>query len=199
MSELSENDAVIASTVTGLLQAWSRGEPGALERLMSAVYADLRRQAARHLRREAPGHTLQPTALVHETFIRLVGQPRVRFQNRVHFLAACSHVMRRVLVDHARRRKRLKRGGLLCRVELEAGPACGGGGQDLELLALHGALEDLQALDGEQARLVEMRFFGGLTNEEAAEALGVSPRTAKRSWRSARAFLLSRLSIRPAP
>lgn len=182
--------------VTDLLQAWNRGEPGALERLLPAVYADLRRQAARQLRREAAGHTLQPTALVHELFLRLAGQRCLQWESRSHFLAVCAGLMRRVLVDHARRRQRVKRGGLLCRVELdsEAAPARE---RDLDLVALDQALRELQALDEQQARLVELRFFGGLTTEESASVLGVSPRTVKRDWRSARAWLLGRLA--PVP
>lgn len=178
--------------VTDLLLAWNRGEQGALERLMPAVYADLRRQAARQLRGEMAGHTLEPTALVHELYLRLERQHSLRWESRAHFLAVCAGLMRRVLVDHARRRQRFKRGGLLCRVELEDQPA-GASAPDLDLVALDRALGELQTLDAQQARLVEMRFFGGLTHEESASVLGISERTVKRDWRSARAFLLERL------
>jgi RNA polymerase sigma factor (TIGR02999 family) len=185
--------------VTDLLQAWSRGEPGALESLVPAVYAELRRRAAAQLRREGPGHTLQPTALVHELFLRLAEQTRMTWEDRAHFLAVCSGLMRRVLIDHARRRLRRKRGGTLLRVELDFEPGAAMAARDLDLVALDRALEELVALDPEQARLVEMRFFGGLSTEEAAEALGVSARTVKRDWRSARAWLLHRLSGAGSP
>jgi RNA polymerase sigma factor (TIGR02999 family) len=183
-------------SVTELLRDWSGGDQAALDRLMPIVYRDLRRQAAAQLRREGREHTLQPTALVHELFLRLVGQREAAWAGRAHFLAVCAGLMRRILVDHARRRSRLKRGGTLCRVDLDWEPAAPG--RDLELIALDQALQDLQALDGDQARLVELRFFGGLSTEEAAQVLGVSSRTVKRDWRSARAWLLQRLSQDPA-
>jgi RNA polymerase sigma factor (TIGR02999 family) len=186
------------AAVTDLLQAWSRGQPGALDELVPMVYLELRRRAAAQLRREGRAHTLQPTALVHEVFIRLVGQTRLRFEDRAHFLAVCAGLMRRVLIDHARRRLRAKRGGTLCRVELDFEPEAPER-RDLDLLAVDRALDELQALDPEQARLVELRFFAGLSTEEAAEALGVSSRTVKRDWRSARAWLLHRLTSEGEP
>ena len=178
--------------VTDLLHAWSRGEASALDRLLPLVYRDLRREAGSQLRREGRGHTLEPTALVHEVFLRLVGQRSARWEGRAQFLAVCAKLMRRILIDHARRRLRLKRGGTLCRVELSETPAASS--RDVDLLALDRALDDLQLLDAEQARLVELRFFGGLSVEEVAAVLGVSGRTVKRDWRSARAWLLHRLS-----
>jgi RNA polymerase sigma factor (TIGR02999 family) len=178
--------------ITDLLRAWNDGDPQALERLMPAVYVDLRRQAAAQIRREGPGHTLQPTALVHELFLRLAQQTRTSWEGRVHFLAVSAGIMRRILVDHARRRRRVKRGGTLCRVPLEDAPAAGAG-RDVDVIALDEALRELAALDAEQARLVELRFFAGLTTEETAAALGVSSRTVKRDWRSAKAWLLDRL------
>jgi RNA polymerase sigma-70 factor (ECF subfamily) len=186
------------AAVTDLLQAWSRGEPGALEQLVPMVYLDLRRQAAAQLRREGREHTLQPTALVHEVFLRLAGQTLVRFEDRAHFLGVCAGLMRRVLIDHARRRLRQKRGGTLCRVELDFEPESPER-RDVDLIALDRALDELQALDPDQARLVELRFFAGLSTEEAAQALGVSSRTVKRDWRSARAWLLHRLSREGEP
>jgi RNA polymerase sigma-70 factor (ECF subfamily) len=162
------------------------------------VYLELRRRAAAQLRREGRAHTLQPTALVHEVFIRLVGQTRLRFEDRAHFLAVCAGLMRRVLIDHARRRLRAKRGGTLCRVELDFEPEAPER-RDLDLLAVDRVLDELKALDPEQARLVELRFFAGLSTEEAAEALGVSSRTVKRDWRSARAWLLHRLTSEGEP
>jgi RNA polymerase sigma factor (TIGR02999 family) len=183
--------------VTDLLRAWSDGEPGALDRLVPIVYRDLRRQAVAQLRRESPGHTLQPTAVVHEVFLRLLGQSRADFESRAHFLAVCASLMRRVLIDHARRRRRLKRGGTLCRVDLLAEPSARAA-PDLDVIAVDRALRELQALDAQQAHLVEMRFFGGLSNQEAAEVLGVSERTVKREWRSAKAWLVHRLT-EPGP
>jgi RNA polymerase sigma factor (TIGR02999 family) len=185
-----------APSVTDLLRDWSRGDAAALDQLMPIVYRDLRRQAAAQLRREGREHTLQPTALVHEVFLRLVGQREASWAGRGHVLAVCAGMMRRILVDHARRRSRLKRGGTLCRVDLEWEPAAAE--RDVDLVALDHALQELQALDGDQARLVELRFFGGLSTEEAAQVLGVSSRTVKRDWRSARAWLLQRLSRDPA-
>jgi len=189
---------VTDADVTALLQAWSGGEPGALDRLLPAVYRDLRRLAASRLRREQRGHTLQPTALVHEAVLRLMGQERLSFESRAHFLAVCAGLMRRVLIDHARRRRRIKRGGTLCRVDL-AEDVGADGGRDVDLIALDRALDELSGLDAGQARLVEMRFFAGLSTEETAEVLGVSARTVKRDWRSARAWLLHRLGPSPAP
>jgi RNA polymerase sigma factor (TIGR02999 family) len=179
--------------VTDLLHAWSRGDAQALDRLLPMLYRDLRREAAAQLRRESRGHTLQPTALVHEVFLRLVGQRSARWEGRAHFLAICAGLMRRILIDHARRRRRLKRGGTLCRVDLAAVPAAAAT-RDVDVLALDRALGDLHALDADQAKLVELRFFAGLSVEEVAAVLGVSGRTVKRDWRSARAFLLRRLS-----
>ena len=178
--------------MTDLLRAWNEGDPHALERLIPAVYQELRRQAAAQLRRESPGHTLQPTALVHELFLRLTRQTQTTWEGRVHFLAVAAGIMRRILVDHARRRRRVKRGGTLCRVPLADAPAAGDG-REIDVLALDQALRELAALDADQGRLVELRFFAGLSTDEAAVALGVSSRTVKRDWRSAKAWLLRRL------
>ena len=183
--------------VTALLVAWSNGEQSAAERLVPAVYEELHRQAARAMRREGAGHTLEPTALVHEAYLRLVDQRRVEWRNRAHFFGIASEVMRRVLVDHARARLATKRGGDRQRITLgnafdvaDAGDASA----DADVIALHEALERLATLDPEQARLVEMRYFGGLTIEETADALGVSPATVKRDWVLARAWLKRELS-----
>jgi RNA polymerase sigma factor (TIGR02999 family) len=184
---------VNSPAVTDLLHAWSRGDANALDRLLPIVYRDLRRQAAAQLRREGRSHTLQPTALVHEVFLRLVGQERASWEGRAHFLGVCARLMRRILIDHARRRRRIKRGGTLCRVDLAAEPAATSM-REIDVIALDRALDELQALDAEQARLVELRFFGGLSVEELGGLLGVSERTVKRDWRSARAWLLRRLS-----
>ena len=181
--------------VTGLLLAWGRGDQSAADRLVAAVYDELRRQADRAMRREGGAHTLQATALVHESYLRLVDQRQVEWRNRAHFFAIASTVMRRILVDHARARLTAKRGGGVVPITL-AGAAHGGPHEtdDVDLLALHEALERLAALDADQARLVELRYFGGLTIEETAEALGVSPATVKREWAMARAWLRRELA-----
>ena len=181
--------------VTALLLAWGRGDQSAAELLVPAVYEELRRQAERAMRREGGEHTLQATALVHESYLRLVDQRRVEWRNRAHFFAIASTVMRRVLVDHARARLTAKRGGGAFPVSLAgAEPATPEGTDEADLLALHEALEKLAALDPDQARLVELRYFGGLTIEETAEALSVSPATVKREWVLARAWLRRELS-----
>ncbi len=179
--------------VTRLLLAWRGGDRGALDALVPFVYSELRRQAARYLGRQRPGHTLQATALVHEAFLRLIDQTGVSFQDRAHFFAVASRAMRQILVDHARRRGAEKRGGAATRLALEDGTAAVEP-RGVDLVALDGALERLEALDPEQARLVELRFFGGLTIEETAVVLGRSPATVKRSWGSARAWLYGELA-----
>ncbi|MFL5617255.1 MAG: sigma-70 family RNA polymerase sigma factor [Gemmatimonadaceae bacterium] len=188
-STSSPSDAPGAD-VTGLLLAWGRGDQSAADRLVPAIYDELRRQAERAMRREGVEHTLQATALVHESYLRLVDQRRVEWRSRAHFFAIASTVMRRVLVDHARARLTAKRGGGVAPITL-AGAERGGVQEtdDVDLLALHEALERLAVLDPEQARLVELRYFGGLTIEETAVALTVSPATVKREWALARAWL----------
>lgn len=173
--------------VTGLLVAWQGGDAAALERLIPLVYDRLHRIAERHVRHERPGHTLQPTAIVHEAYLKLVDQPVENWQNRVHFFAVASRVMRQILVDYARRRAALKRGGgkAACLVETEAVTTPRG----IDVIAVDQALERLSGLDPEQAQIVEMRFFGGLTVDEAATALDVSTATVNRKWVSARAWL----------
>ena len=191
----SESSAPPAPDVTGLLLAWGRGDQSAADRLVPVVYDELRRQAERAMRREGGEHTLQATALVHESYLRLVDQRRVEWRNRAHFFAIASTVMRRVLVDHARARLAAKRGGGAAPVS-HAGVAAGtpDGTDEADLIALHEALEKLAALDPDQARLVELRYFGGLTIEETAEALSVSPATVKREWALARAWLRRELA-----
>ena len=182
--------------ITGLLLEWARGDQSAADRLVPAVYDELHRQAARAMRREGGEHTLQATALVNEAYLRLVDQRRVAWRNRAQFFAIASTLMRRILVDHARARLAEKRGGGAVQITLagaEAGRVHEDAG-DVDLLALHEALERLAVLDAEQARLVELRYFGGLTIEETAEALGVSPATTKREWALARAWLRRELS-----
>jgi RNA polymerase sigma factor (TIGR02999 family) len=173
--------------VTALLRDWSRGDRQALERLMPLVHGELRRLAASYLRAERPDHTLQPTALVHEAYLRLVDQRSVSWANRAHFFGIAAQLMRRILVDHARKRQAAKRAA----VYRVTGTSAGSPSADRapEILALDGALSDLEKLDARQARIVELRFFAGLTVEETAEVTGVSPATVKREWRTARAWL----------
>jgi RNA polymerase sigma factor (TIGR02999 family) len=179
-----------APDVTGLLQRWGDGDASAAERLLPAIYDELHRQAARAMRRENAEHTLQATALVHEAYLRLVDQRRVEWKNRAQFFGIAANVMRRVLVDHARARLAAKRGGGAAQVTLGGADRDARDGDDgIELLALHDALERLQQFDADQARLVELRYFGGLNIDETAEALGVSPATVKREWALARAWL----------
>ncbi|MEO8563573.1 MAG: sigma-70 family RNA polymerase sigma factor [bacterium] len=175
--------------VTALLLAWREGDAQAGERLLPLVYDELHRQAARAMRREDEAHTLQATALVHEAYLRLVDQRRVEWKSRAHFFGVAAQAMRRVLVDHARGRLAEKRGGAMQRVTLGDAGAHASADPELDVLALHEALERLAALDPEQARLVELRYFGGLGIEETAEALGVSGATVKREWAVARAWL----------
>jgi RNA polymerase sigma factor (TIGR02999 family) len=178
--------------VTGLLDEWSRGDRGALDRLLPLVYAELRRVATRQLRRERPGHSLQPTALVHEAYLRLVGQQKVDWRNRAHFFGVAAQVMRRVLVDHARRHLAAKRGDGVQPVSIEqAMDTCRA--YEIPILDLDDALGRLEKLDPGLSQIVELRAFGGLTIEEAAHVLNVSPSTAKREWRTAKAWLTREL------
>jgi RNA polymerase sigma factor (TIGR02999 family) len=181
--------------VTALLHAWNRGDGGAAQQVMDIVYKDLRRRAAARLRRERSGHTLSPTELVHEAYVRLTRQ-RSGWENRGQFFGLACEMMRRVLVDHARGRNAGKRAAL--RVTLHEGVAFAPDA-DLDLLSLDRALTELEAADARQARLVELRFFGGLSLEDAADALAVSHSTAKRDWRFARAWLFQRLKLDPHP
>ena len=163
-----------------------------LDSLLPVVYQELRRLAAGYLRRERPGQTLQPTGLVHEAYHRLLKDRPDRWQNRAHFCAIAAHSMRQILIERARARGALKRGGADRRVTLDEALVAGGQ-QSFDILALDAALEKLATLDPEQARLVELRFFGGLTVEETAEAMSISPATVKRHWAIARAWLAREL------
>jgi RNA polymerase sigma factor (TIGR02999 family) len=176
------------NAVTRLLLEWSSGNPEALDRLLPLVYDELRGIARQYLRHERAGHTLQPTALAHEAYLKLVDQQRVRWQNRAHFFAVAAQLIRRILVDHARSHGAAKRGGGVPAATLEAvlQPSMK---RDLNVVALDDTLARLAALDARQARLVELRFFGGLNVEETAEVLGVSSATVKREWRTAKAWL----------
>jgi RNA polymerase sigma factor (TIGR02999 family) len=190
--EPSASDPV-PGDVTSLLLDWSRGHADALEKLMPVVYEELRRVAKAHLGRERREHTLQATDLVHEAYLKLVDQRSVDWRNRAHFFAVAARLMRRVLVDHARARLAQKRGGGAAHVDFDETLTLGTPDADVTLLALDGALTELGALDARQARTVELRYFAGLTVDEAAEALGVSGMTVKRDWTVAKAWLKIRL------
>lgn len=179
--------------VTDLLLSWRQGDAAALDRLVPLVYDELRRVARRHLRGESPGHSLQATALVHEVYLRLVDVDRMTLTSRAHFFGVAATLMRQLLVDYARRRLADKRGGGVTMLSLdEASPAVPT--STVDVLALNQALDALSAIDARQCRVVELRFFAGLTIDEAAEALGVSPATVEREWALAKAWLYRQLS-----
>ncbi|HTR97054.1 MAG TPA: ECF-type sigma factor [Candidatus Acidoferrales bacterium] len=178
--------------ITRHLQRWQNGDPAALEALLPLLYDEMRELAASYLRRERAGHTLQPTALAHEAFLRISSMEGVTLQSRSQFLGIVANVMRRVLADHARRRRAAKRGGGALRVPLEVLET--EGARDVGADDLDTALEDLARVDARQARVVELRFYGGLSIEEVGELLGVSPATVKRDWMVARAWLHRELS-----
>lgn len=178
--------------VTQLLLDWTKGNQAALDKLMPLIYRELRRLAHQYLGRERAGHTLQTTDLVHEAYLRLVDQRRVRWQNRSHFFGVAAQLMRRILVDHARRRRRVKRGGGVPMVSLEA--AVVSRQPDVDLLALDEALNRLAEIDQRKARIVELRFFGGLEVEETAIFLKISEITVMREWKMAKAWLHRELS-----
>lgn len=181
--------------ITGLLLEWNQGDPLAREKLVPLVYAKLRELAGQYLRRERPDNTLSPTALVHEVYIRLVDQRRTEWRNRVHFYAVAATMMRRILVDQARKHLAGRRGGGAVKAPFDdAFTVAAAGQRPVELLALDSALEDLAAIDALQSRIVELRFFGGLTIDETAEATAISPATVSREWTVARAWLYRRLA-----
>lgn len=186
---------VSTKLITELLQRWGQGDSTALEKLLPLVYNELRRIADRQLRRERPNHTLQPTALVHEVYLKLVDQNRIEWQNRAQFYAVAAQLIRRILVDHVRNRRTAKRGAGAVTLTLEDAvfePA----GKNIDLIKLDDALFSLSRKDEQQSRVVEMRFFGGLSIEETAEALGVSASTVKRDWLAAKAWLYRDMSKR---
>lgn len=174
--------------VTRILADWSGGDPGAPEQLIPLVYEELRRLARSYLDRERPDHTLQATALVHEAYLQLVDQRTATWQNRAHFLGVAAQSMRHILVDHARTHRAEKRGGDQEKLAFDEGHEFSDE-RTIDLVALDDALKDLASFDQRQSEIVEMRFFGGLTNEEIGEVLQISPRTIKRDWRLARAWL----------
>jgi RNA polymerase sigma-70 factor, ECF subfamily len=188
------NRSTDTTRITELLLAVSDGGRDALDQLIPVIYEHLRRIAGAQLRREAPGHSLQPTALVHEAYLRLVDQRQVHWRNRAHFFGVAASVMRRILVDHARARLAGKRGGGLERVTLLGDEAAGGSPPAIDVLALHESLRRMAAFNPRQERIVELRYFGGLTIEEAAEVIGISEATLVREWTIAKAWLRADLS-----
>lgn len=194
LTSLNREDHLTGSSdVTTLLGQWSDGDTAALDRLLPLIYADLRQLAASYLRREAPGHTLQSTALVHEAFLRLVDQRNTHWRNRAHFFGIAASMIRRILVDHARQQKAEKRGGNAVHLELDEAMAVADK-KAFDIVALDDALARLAELDERQSELIELRFFGGLSIEETAEVMKLSPATVKREWTVARAWLYRELS-----
>ena len=179
--------------ISGLIAAWGNGDERALSRLMELVYPEMRRIARHHLGRRSPGDTLESAALANEAYLKFIRAGGIRCENRVHFLALSSQIIRRILVDHARGRGYAKRGGNAVRVPLDDVLA-GAGARGIEMLALDEALETLSKIDGRKCRVVELRYFGGLSVEETAEVVGVSAETVKRDWRMAKAWLFAELS-----
>jgi RNA polymerase sigma factor (TIGR02999 family) len=193
MAGMDEVASASTHEITLLLQAWGSGDESALERLTPLVYNELHRLAHRYMAAEQPGQTLQTTALVHEVYLRLIDANAVNWQDRAHFYAICARLMRRILIDFARSRNYQKRGGHFPHIELEEAVTVSAV-VGSELLALDEALKELAKLDPRKSEVVELRFFGGLTVEESAAALKVSPETVMRDWKLAKAWLLRELS-----
>lgn len=184
--------------ISGLLAAWNNGDEDALNRLMPLIYPELRRIARLHLGRRAAGHTLESAALANEAYLKLTRAGGFRCDNRLHFLALCSQMIRRILVDHARKRGYAKRGGNAVHIPLDDA-LLGARSRGIELLALDQALEALSKIDARKCRVVELRYFGGLSVEETAEVLGISPETAKRDWQRAKSWLYGVLTAEKDP
>jgi RNA polymerase sigma factor (TIGR02999 family) len=189
-----ENPAENSQNITRMLKDWSGGDREALDQLLPFVYDELHRQASRYLRRERSDHTLQTTALIHEAYLKLIDQKEVEWQNRAHFFAVAAQAMRRILVDYARTRKREKRGGDDVKLQLDEAVNVSSGEKSIDLVALDEALTRLSTFDERQARVVELRYFSGMTEEETAEVLGTSPATVRRDWNMAKAWLHSQLT-----
>jgi RNA polymerase sigma factor (TIGR02999 family) len=186
---MSPNSEGRPTEPTELLRAWSEGDGSALERLVPLVYDELHRLARRYMRRERPDHTLQATSLVNEAYLRLIDVNRVEWRDRAHFLAVAAQMMRRILVESARNRRRQKRGGGAIHLNLDEVPELPGA-KEQDVVALSDALSGLAAFDARLSQVVELRFFGGLTVDETAEVLNVSPETVMRDWKTAKAWLL---------
>lgn len=180
--------------ISQILRSWSDGDRQSRDELIASVYEELHKIASRYLRHERSDHTLQPTALVHEAYLKIVDISHITWQDRAHFFAVASNVMRQILVDHARAREAEKRGGEFRRIALEDAISFSNDKTDVDLLALDDALEQLSTFDDQQSRIVELRFFGGLTIEETAEVLGISPATVKREWTLARSWLYRKMN-----
>jgi RNA polymerase sigma factor (TIGR02999 family) len=187
MTTLSQDD------VTGLLHEWRQGDKSAFDKLMPIVYDEIRRIAHRYMQKERDGHTLQTTALINEAYVRLVGQQKIEWQNRAHFFAVTAQVMRHVLIDHARRLQNAKRGGGVQHIALDHVDAMSPE-RAKELIALDEALSELAKLDPRKSRVVELRYFGGLSLEETADILEISLMTVRRDWRAAKAWLYRRVT-----
>jgi RNA polymerase sigma factor (TIGR02999 family) len=183
-----------SNNVTHLLKAWSAGDQGALEELTPKVYVELRRMAAKYMRNERAGNTLQATALVHEVFLRLVEVDSVTWQDRAHFFAVSANMMRRILVDRARAKGMAKRGGGALQLNLDDMPEVASGSRDREIVAIDEALDTLAQIDPRKAKVIELRFFGGLSVEETAEVLKISPQSVMRDWKMARAWLMAEIA-----
>ena len=179
----------ISPDVTQMLKEWSEGKQEILDELMPLVYEELRRQASRYLRRERSDHTLQTTALIHEAYLKLIDQKAVEWQNRAHFFGIAAQAMRRILLDYARERHREKRGGAAENLPIEAAEFVASGEKSIDLIALDEALTRLAKLDARQARIVELKYFSGLDNDETAAVLDVSNATVRRDWNFAKAWL----------
>jgi RNA polymerase sigma factor (TIGR02999 family) len=182
----------ISTPVTELLVRWRSGDGDALHALMPLVYDEMRRLAHRYLRRERPGHTLQSTALVHEAFVRLTGNAPPQWEDRAHFFGIAAHLMRQILVEYARSRKADKRGGAMVKLAIDSVDELSAK-LDLDIVALDDALKDLARIDPQQSRVVELRFFSGLSIEDTAEVMGISESTVKRDWNTARVWLYREL------
>lgn len=190
-----ENPAENSQNITRMLKDWSDGgNREALDQLLPFVYTELHRQASRYLRRERSDHTLQATALIHEAYLKLIDQREVEWQNRAHFFAVAAQAMRRILVDYARHRKREKRGGDDVKLQLDEAAGVSTGEKSIDLVALDEALTRLSKFDERQAKVVELRYFSGMTEEETAEVLSISPATVRRDWNMAKAWLHSQLT-----
>ena len=180
---------VSSQEITRLLADWGKGDRSALEKLLPLVHAELRQIARRQMSQERPGHTLQATALINEAYLKLLGQEGFEWHNRAHFFAACAQIMRHILIDHARAHARDKRGGGAIKVSLNDADAAVAGEKAEQLIALEEALRFLERVDPQKGRIVELRYFGGLSIEETAEVLNISPRTVRREWQRSKAWL----------
>lgn len=185
MPETSEK----SKEITEMLRAWSEGKPEALDLVLPFVYKELHQQARRYLRREQENHTLQPTALINEAYLKLIEQKNIQFESRTHFFAIAANLMRQILVDHARTKHRLKRGGVNSNLPLEEALLVATEEKNIDLIALDEALSRLGKMDAQQARIVELKYFADLTLQETAEVLGISTATVKRDWQTAKAWL----------